>query len=60
MLHVDDSNIFDWQIAIFGPPGTAYAGGYFKVRFYFYQLHMGSKLVVPVSDNIPNFQNEFS
>ena len=33
MLHVDDSNIFDWQIAIFGPPGTAYGGGYFKVSF---------------------------
>jgi len=35
MLHVDDSNIFDWQIAIFGPPGTAYAGGYFKAHIRF-------------------------
>ena len=38
MLHVDDSNIFDWQIAIFGPPGTAYAGGYFKVGFFLFKV----------------------
>ena len=35
ILHVDDSNIFDWQIAIFGPPGTCYAGGYFKAHIRF-------------------------
>jgi len=27
----DDDNIFEWQVAIFGPPGTLYEGGYFKV-----------------------------
>lgn len=35
MLHVDDSNIFDWQVAIFGPPGTTYGGGYFKAHIRF-------------------------
>ena len=35
LLHVDDSNIFDWQIAIFGPPGTTYGGGYFKAHIRF-------------------------
>lgn len=35
ILHVDDSNIFDWQIAIFGPPGTCYEGGYFKAHIRF-------------------------
>ena len=28
---VTDDNIFEWQVAIFGPPGTLYEGGYFKV-----------------------------
>merc|ERR1711937_786311 len=35
ILHVDDSNIFDWQIAVFGPPGTCYQGGYFKAHIRF-------------------------
>ena len=29
----NDDNIFEWQVAIFGPPGTLYEGGYFKVTF---------------------------
>ena len=28
---VDDNNLFTWEVAIFGPPDTLYAGGYFKV-----------------------------
>jgi ubiquitin-conjugating enzyme E2 R len=28
---VDESNLFEWEVAIFGPPDTLYAGGYFKV-----------------------------
>jgi len=27
----NEDNIFEWQVAIFGPPGTLYEGGYFKV-----------------------------
>ena len=27
----NDDNIFEWQVAIFGPPSTLYEGGYFKV-----------------------------
>ena len=27
----DDCNLFEWDVAIFGPPGTHYEGGYFKV-----------------------------
>ena len=32
---VDERNLYDWQVAIFGPPGTLYEGGYFKaiIRF---------------------------
>ena len=29
---VNDDNIFEWEVAIFGPPGTLYEGGYFKVN----------------------------
>lgn len=32
---VNDDNIFEWQVAIFGPPGTLYEGGYFKVSVVF-------------------------
>ena len=28
---LDDECLFDWEVAIFGPPGTLYEGGYFKV-----------------------------
>ena len=28
---VNDDNFFEWEVAIFGPPGTLYEGGYFKV-----------------------------
>ena len=28
---LNDSNLFEWQVAIFGPPETNYQGGYFKV-----------------------------
>ena len=28
---VDDDDLFQWQVALFGPPDTLYAGGYFKV-----------------------------
>lgn len=31
----DDSNIFLWEVAIFGPPETLYEGGYFKALMKF-------------------------
>lgn len=27
-----NDNLFDWEVAIFGPPETLYQGAYFKVR----------------------------
>lgn len=29
---VSDENLFEWEVAIFGPPDTLYMGGCFKVR----------------------------
>ena len=29
---VNDDDISEWEVAIFGPPGTLYEGGYFKVN----------------------------
>lgn len=31
----DDSNFFEWNIVIFGPPKTLYEGGYFKAHMSF-------------------------
>lgn len=28
----NDSDMYLWHVAIFGPPDTPYQGGYFKVR----------------------------
>lgn len=28
---VDESDLYNWEVAIFGPPNTHYEGGYFKV-----------------------------
>lgn len=30
---VNEDNLFEWEVAIFGPPDTLYMGGYFKVSF---------------------------
>lgn len=27
----DESNLFEWEVGIFGSPSTLYEGGYFKV-----------------------------
>ena len=31
---VNDDNLFEWQVAIFGPPDTLYMGAYFKVLVF--------------------------
>ena len=28
---LNEDNLFEWEVALFGPPDTLYAGGYFKV-----------------------------
>lgn len=35
---VNEDVLFDWEVAIFGPPDTLYQGGYFKV------VHLSSLL----------------
>ena len=32
---VNEDNLFEWEVAVFGPPDTLYEGGYFKVSSYF-------------------------
>ncbi len=34
-----EDNLFDWEVAIFGPPETLYEGGYFKVNKYNYNCN---------------------
>ncbi|KAF2884675.1 hypothetical protein ILUMI_21472 [Ignelater luminosus] len=34
---VNEDNLFEWEVAIFGPPDTLYMGGYFKARMKFPQ-----------------------
>ncbi|MGH0187726.1 UNVERIFIED_CONTAM: hypothetical protein FKN15_025701, partial [Acipenser sinensis] len=29
---VEESDLYNWEVAIFGPPNTLYEGGYFKVK----------------------------
>lgn len=31
---LNDENLFEWEVAIFGPPDTLYQGGYFKVSIF--------------------------
>eukprot|EP00096_Caligus_rogercresseyi_P014084 TRINITY_DN661_c0_g1_i2.p1 TRINITY_DN661_c0_g1~~TRINITY_DN661_c0_g1_i2.p1 ORF type:complete len:247 (-),score=64.32 TRINITY_DN661_c0_g1_i2:792-1532(-) len=31
----DESNLFEWEVALFGPPDTLYQGGYFKALVKF-------------------------
>uniref|UniRef100_A0A804Q2M8 E2 ubiquitin-conjugating enzyme n=1 Tax=Zea mays TaxID=4577 RepID=A0A804Q2M8_MAIZE len=39
---VDDSNIFEWQVTIIGPPDTLYDGGYFNAIMTFPQNYPNS------------------
>ncbi|PVV01121.1 hypothetical protein BB560_004472 [Smittium megazygosporum] len=32
---VDDSNLYEWEIIVIGPPDTLYEGGFFKARMTF-------------------------
>lgn len=32
---IHESDLFNWEVAIFGPPGTPYEGGYFKANMKF-------------------------
>lgn len=32
---VNEDNMFEWEVAIFGPPDTLYQGGYFKVLLFY-------------------------
>ncbi|XP_067870400.1 ubiquitin-conjugating enzyme E2 R2 [Heterodontus francisci] len=32
---VDESDLYNWEVAIFGPPNTLYEGGYFKAHLKF-------------------------
>ena len=38
---VNEDVLFEWEVAIFGPPDTLYQGGYFKVRWI--TLHYKTK-----------------
>lgn len=31
---VNDANLFEWEVGIFGSPESLYEGGYFKVSFF--------------------------
>lgn len=31
---LNEDNLFEWEVAIFGPPDTLYQGGYFKVSVH--------------------------
>lgn len=42
---LNDENLFEWEVAIFGPPDTLYQGGYFKVSV-FYLLSSNGKFAV--------------
>lgn len=36
---LNDDNLFEWEVAIFGPPDTLYQGGYFKVSIHLVQTN---------------------
>ena len=35
ILNAEECNVYEWDIAIFGPPNTQFAGGYFKAKIKF-------------------------
>lgn len=52
---LNDDNLFEWEVAIFGPPDTLYQGGYFKVSinqtsYFFHLLHLLFSLSYSLDD----------
>ena len=41
---VNEDNLFEWEVALFGPPDTLYQGGYFKVSKNLYLRILTSNL----------------
>ena len=37
---VNEDNLFEWEVALFGPPDTLYQGGYFKVIHIFIKKYL--------------------
>ncbi|KFB35729.1 hypothetical protein ZHAS_00002629 [Anopheles sinensis] len=35
---LNEDNLFEWEVAIFGPPDTLYQGGYFKLAVYLHRF----------------------
>ena len=44
---LNDDNLFEWEVAIFGPPDTLYQGGYFKVSIHLVQINPPIKKTTP-------------
>lgn len=43
---VNEDNLFEWEVAIFGPPDTLYMGGCFKVSYTDYPI------LIPLKENV--------
>uniref|UniRef100_A0A0E0CA32 E2 ubiquitin-conjugating enzyme n=1 Tax=Oryza meridionalis TaxID=40149 RepID=A0A0E0CA32_9ORYZ len=56
---VDDSNVFEWQVTIIGPPDTLYDGGYFNAIMSFPQNYPNSPPTVRFTSEMwhPNAQH---
>ncbi|XP_040977319.1 ubiquitin-conjugating enzyme E2 R2-like isoform X1 [Aquila chrysaetos chrysaetos] len=48
---VDESDLYNWEVAIFGPPNTLYEGGYFKMQMV-WLASLNSKVICCVLAHI--------
>lgn len=49
---VNDDNLFEWEVAIFGPPDTLYMGGCFKVNHIFVSSPLSFKINYQRNSNL--------
>ncbi|XP_015420102.1 PREDICTED: ubiquitin-conjugating enzyme E2 R1 isoform X1 [Myotis davidii] len=47
---VDEGDLYNWEVAIFGPPNTYYEGGYFKIS---QDGHLWAECVHPALTHLP-------
>jgi len=45
---VNEENLFEWEVALFGPPDTLYQGGYFKVCFFSNYENDKNSISIPI------------
>jgi hypothetical protein len=53
-LIINENNLFEWTVGIYGPPDSLYQGGYFKAVCFFKAARCGKYIFYCSGNQFPN------